>query len=30
MSGSILLAVAGLWLILQITKGGLITRIGIG
>jgi len=28
-SSSILLAVAGIWLILQITKGGLISRIGL-
>lgn len=29
MSGAILLAVAGVWVILQITKGGLLGRIGL-
>jgi hypothetical protein len=30
MSGGILLALVGLWIIMQVVRGGLVERIGIG
>jgi hypothetical protein len=29
-SGGIVLVLIGLWVILQVTKGGLVERVGIG